>query len=108
MLTRSRLTRTSHRHFARSQNAETPIADWERRTTALRPDYISRLARLLGLSVEHLLGHQSSPRRNGGPVGKARRVFEQVSRLPRHQQRRILSVVEDLLAASRATPKAGA
>ena len=37
--------------------------------------------------------------RKGGPVGKARRVFEEVSKLPRHQQQRILGIVEDLIAA---------
>ena len=78
---------------------QSTYAGWERRTTALRPDYISRLAAVLNVTVDDLLGHEAGPRRNGGPVGKARRVFEQVSKLPRHQQKRILGIVEDLLAA---------
>ena len=36
-----------------------------------------------------------------GPVGKARRAFEQVSKLPRNQQKHIIRVVEDLLVAQR-------
>jgi transcriptional regulator with XRE-family HTH domain len=76
-------------------------AGWERRTTALKPEYISRLAELLHVSVDYLLGHENGGQRKGGPVGKARRVFEEVSKLPRHQQQRILGIVEDLIAAQR-------
>lgn len=82
-------------------------AGWERRTTALRPEHISALAEVLGVSVEYLLGPEGHPRRNGGPVGKARRVFEEVSKLPRHRQQRILQVVEDLLDAQRLQRSAG-
>jgi transcriptional regulator with XRE-family HTH domain len=74
-------------------------AGWERRTTALKPDYISKLAALLNVSVDYLLGHENGGKQKGGPIGKARRVFEEVSRLPRHQQQRILGIVEDLIAA---------
>lgn len=76
-------------------------AGWERRTTALKPEYISGLAGILNVSVDYLLGYQNGTQRKGGPVGKARRVFEEVSKLPRHQQQRILGIVEDLLAAQR-------
>ncbi len=76
-------------------------AGWERRTTALRPEHIAGLAGLMNVSVDHLLGRQATPKRSGGPVGRARRLFEQVSQLPRHQQQRILSLIEDLLAAQR-------
>ena len=34
-------------------------------------------------------------------AAKARRVFEEVSQLPRKRQLRIVSVVEDMLAAAR-------
>jgi transcriptional regulator with XRE-family HTH domain len=76
-------------------------AGWERRTTALRPEYITHLAGILDVDVDFLLGYEPRPGHAGGPVGKARRVFEAVSRLPRSQQQRILGVVEDLLAAQR-------
>jgi hypothetical protein len=49
--------------------------------------------------VDYLLGRENGGQRKGGPVGKARRVFEEVSRLPRHKQQRILGIVEDLIAA---------
>ena len=76
-------------------------AGWERRTTALKPESISKLAEVLHVSVDYLLGHENGGHRKGGPVGKARRIFEEVSQLPRHKQQRILGIVEDLLAAQR-------
>lgn len=74
-------------------------AGWERRTTALRPEHLAQLASVLNVPVDYLLGRDSLTRRGGGPVGKARLVFEKVSKLPRHQQQRILGVVEDMLVA---------
>ncbi len=81
---------------------QSTYAGWERRTTALRPDYIAKIAGVLNVSVDYLLGRENGGQRKGGPVGKARRVFEEVSKLPRHQQQRILGIVEDLISAQRA------
>lgn len=50
-------------------------------------------------AVEALLGIGTRRRNGGGPVGKLRRVFEEVSRLPRYQQQRIVGVVEDMVNA---------
>jgi hypothetical protein len=36
------------------------------------------------------------------PTGKARKLFEGVSKLPRSQQQRILAMVEDMLIAQEA------
>ena len=81
-----------------SQNA---YACWERKPVALRPDQIEKLAEILGVSVDVLFNGNGGPDRKGGPTGKARRVFDEVSRLPRKRQQRIVSVVEDMLAAQR-------
>lgn len=75
------------------------IAYWERNPVALRPDQLTALAVALQMTPEELLGDPTPKPRNGGPVGKARRLFEAVSALPRHHQQRILGVVEDMLAA---------
>jgi transcriptional regulator with XRE-family HTH domain len=80
---------------------QSTYAGWERRTTALRPDYIAKIASAMNVSVDYLLGRENDGKRKGGPVGQARRIFEEVSRLPRHKQKRILGIVEDLLAAQR-------
>ena len=76
-------------------------AGWERSTVALRPDDIAKLAEALKVSSDELLGLNAKPKRKSGPVGKAQQVFELVSRLPRHQQQKIVEVVETLIAGQR-------
>ena len=71
---------------------------WERNDVALRPDQLAGLAQILGVGVEALIEEPRSANRRGGPTGKARRVFETVSQLPRHQQKKIIDVVEALVA----------
>jgi transcriptional regulator with XRE-family HTH domain len=71
---------------------------WERDPVALHPEQIEQLAEILGVSVDYLFGRESKNQRGKGPVGKARRIFEMVSQLPRHQQQQIVSVVEAFVA----------
>lgn len=73
---------------------QTAYAFWERHPVALRPDQVEKLALILGVSVEQLFGSNNRGRIHSGPVGRARRAFEQVSKLPRSQQQYILKVVE--------------
>jgi len=86
-----------------SQNA---YACWERKPVALRPDQIEQLAKILNVPVDTLFNGNGGMDRKGGPVGKARRVFEEVSRLPRKRQQRIVSVVQDMLTAQRMAAEA--
>lgn len=71
---------------------------WERQPVALRPEQLVALATTLGISTDYLLGIDSTKKRGSGPTGKARRVFEAVSKLPRHQQQKIIDVVETFVA----------
>jgi transcriptional regulator with XRE-family HTH domain len=71
---------------------------WERNNVALRPDQLLNLAKALGVRVEELLNPPAVSRRRGGPAGKAKRVFEALSKLPRHQQQKIVDVVETFVA----------
>jgi len=80
---------------------QTAYADWERYPVALRPDQVERLTEILKVSVDQLYGNGQEKRQGDGPLGKARRAFEEVSRLPRKRQQRIVGVVEDMLAAQR-------
>jgi transcriptional regulator with XRE-family HTH domain len=76
---------------------QTSYADWERYPVALRPDQIERLTQILKVPIEQLYGVKLNSR-GAGPVGKARRVFEEVSKLPRQQQQHIIRVVEAFVA----------
>jgi len=68
---------------------------WERRDVALRAKQIVKLGNVLGCSIEQLIiGTPTKPIKRGGPVGKARRIFEDVSRMSRTQQQQVLNVVE--------------
>ena len=71
---------------------------WEREPVALRPEQMAQLAVALGVSADLLLGVPTPKKRGSGPAGKARRVFEAVSQLPRHHQQKIIDVVETFVA----------
>lgn len=73
------------------------VSYWERSGQIPRSNKLSAIAKALGVSVEELLG-ESKPRCAATPGGKARQVFEAVSRLPRRQQQKIVEVVEALVA----------
>ena len=61
------------------------VSYWERTGSAPRSGVLVPMAKALGVTVEQLLGEPVA-RRTATPGGKARQVFEAVSRLPRRQQ----------------------
>lgn len=74
------------------------VSYWEREGRVPRSDVLAPIAKALGVSVEELLG--ARPPRRRAPVGRARQMFEKVSELPRSRQKKILDVVDALLAQS--------
>jgi transcriptional regulator with XRE-family HTH domain len=72
-------------------------AVWERRSMALKPEQLVQVARLFDVSVDFLVGHQGHEPRKTGPSGKARRFFEAISKLPRHQQEKVFSLLEPFI-----------
>jgi transcriptional regulator with XRE-family HTH domain len=75
------------------------IAFWEASEKPPRSDVLPKLAKVLGVRVEALLGEPLPPRfRRSGPVGKVQKLFEEVSTLPRKQQDRIAETVSALVA----------
>ena len=70
------------------------IAAWERRVIALRPNQIKALAQAINTTADYLIGVTESWKGAKGPSGKVRQVFEQVSRLPRRQQQKVVEFVE--------------
>ena len=90
----------SQRQVAEALNmAQQTYAAWERRPVAIKPEDLMNLAKLLDIEVTELLGDSKPKPKRVAPTGKARKVFEAVSQLPRYQQQRILGVVEDMMTA---------
>ena len=71
---------------------------WEREPVALKPEQMAALAEALNVSADYLLGRETKKKRGSGPTGRAQKVFEAVSSLPRHQQKKIIDVVESFVA----------
>jgi len=76
-------------------------AFWERESVSVKPEQIKKLAQILGVGIEELLSGPARKSHRGGPTGKVRRLFEEVSALPRSRQQRIVAVVEDMVTAAR-------
>lgn len=73
-------------------------AYWERHPVALRPEQLAQLAAALNTAVDGLMGDPADKKRMAGPSGKARQIFEAVSRLPRRQQEKIFAILEPFIA----------
>jgi transcriptional regulator with XRE-family HTH domain len=75
----------------------TNVLYWETSGNLPRSNVLVPMAKSLGVTVEELLG-QPKPSRVTAPGGRARQLFEAVSRMPRRQQQKIVEVVEALVA----------
>jgi len=74
------------------------IAFWERSAKPPRSDVLPRLAQALGVTVEVILGMEKAPLpRETKPLGKVQQVFEDVRKLPRRKQERIVEIVAALV-----------
>lgn len=73
------------------------IGFWERTGTAPRPNLLPQMAKLLGVSVEQIIGEQT-PTKKAAPGGRLGKVFEEVSALPRRQQQKVIEFVEAFVA----------
>jgi transcriptional regulator with XRE-family HTH domain len=77
------------------------IALWEQSDKPPRSDVLPKIAKALGVSIDVLLNVELAPRppRRPGPAGKVGKLFEEVSKLPRRQQDKIVEflspIVED-------------
>ena len=70
------------------------IAYWEQSDKPPRSDVLPKLAQALGVEIAALLdAHYAVPKRRGGPVGTVRRLFEEVSSLPRQEQKKVVEFV---------------
>jgi transcriptional regulator with XRE-family HTH domain len=86
----------------RARVSRTNIAFWELSSKPPRSDVLPKLAKVLGVRVEELLGDPGlAPPRRPGPVGKLQRAFELASSLPRKQQELVTRFVETLAEQQR-------
>ncbi len=91
-------TGISQRELARQiGERQSNIQYWETTGKIPRSDILSPLAKVLGVSVEELLG-QPKPKRALPAGGRLGQVFEKVSRLPRRQQQKVIEMAEGFLA----------
>ncbi len=74
--------------------SQTNIAYWERIDRPPRSDVLPKLADALGVGVQDLLKLDALPaKRRSGPVGRVRQAFEEVPRLPRREQNKVVEFV---------------
>lgn len=69
------------------------VAYWEQSEKPPRSDAVPKIAKALGVRVEDLFDTEGAVPRKSGPTGKLQLVFEEVSKLPRRQQEKIVEVV---------------
>lgn len=76
------------------------FGDYERRANNPSVEFVRQAARTLGVSMTELLGEdvQIKRARKTGPTGKVHKIFEEVSKLPRRQQEKIVEVVSALVS----------
>jgi transcriptional regulator with XRE-family HTH domain len=71
----------------------TNVLYWESSGNLPRSNVLLPMAKALGVTVEELLG-EPRPKRVVSPGGRARQLFEAVSKMPRRQQEKILDILE--------------
>jgi transcriptional regulator with XRE-family HTH domain len=103
MATKSNLRRLreaaglSVRELARQiGESHTNVIYWERSGQIPRSDVLAPMAKALGVTVHDLLG-EPRPGRVVAPGGKLGKVFEQVAKLPRRQQQKVIEMAEGFL-----------
>ena len=87
----------SQRELAeRLDTTQKTVDYYERRALNPTLDLVARVATALEVSAAELIGDGAAPSRlskKAGPTGKVQKVFEDVSRLPRRQQEKIVEFV---------------
>ena len=72
---------------------QSSVAFWELNDRPPRSEVLPKLAKALGVRIEDLLNGNVSLKGSRGPKGKLRKLFEEVSNLPRNQQQKVIEFV---------------
>lgn len=83
------------------------IALWEQSDRPPRSDVIPKLARALRVQIEDLFAESATPPRRSGPPGKALKLFEEVAKLPRRQQDKIVEFLTPVIEQYKGAMKSG-
>jgi transcriptional regulator with XRE-family HTH domain len=74
------------------------VAYWETSTVPPRSDVLPLMAKVLGVRVDQILADGPiNAVRHPGPVGEVQRTFDEVRKLPRKQQLKIVETVQALV-----------
>lgn len=68
------------------------VSDYERGASRLHGELILKVAEILNVSADELLGKETN-KPKARPTGKVQQVFEEVSNLPRRQQDKVVEFV---------------
>jgi len=85
----------------RMNTTQKMIDYYERRSPNPTLDVMQKIAAALEVSVTELLGEEAvsvRAARKSGPTSKVQKVFDEVARLPRRQQDKIVEVVSALMS----------
>lgn len=74
--------------------APSVIAFWELKGTPPRGEVLPGLARILGVSVDNILGVEPLKLKRQTAKGKLQSLFEAASKLPRRQQEQVIAILE--------------
>jgi transcriptional regulator with XRE-family HTH domain len=77
------------------------VAYWERGASAPPGTALVKLAPALGVSVDELLGTVKPKPKKTVAQGRLQKVFEEVSKLPRRQQQKVVEMAEGFLSLQR-------
>jgi len=74
------------------------IASYEVARLRIPASMLPRLARVLGVSLEALVGEAERPTAKRGPTPKLQQQLERLSALPKPKQKAVMEVLEAMLA----------
>jgi hypothetical protein len=66
---------------------------------------LAQLTEILGESANELLGTKPPRQAPAKPAGKARQLFEKISRMPRRQQEKVIAILEPFIVQYSAPSK---
>jgi transcriptional regulator with XRE-family HTH domain len=79
------------------------LAYWEHSAQAPPGAVLPKLSEALGISADELLGIKPPAPKRQAAKGRLQQVFEEVSKLPRRQQQKVIEMAEGFLSLHKST-----